>query len=132
MSTAVRRDPSPTKGAFTCFPRSQHTYTRYRGGAGGGYNYDDDYYGGGGEEDPYYDDGGGWGDDAGRRDGGGGGRRYDPYDDRRAPRRGRGSGGGGGFDLTGTITNGNKSECGGLFFYVMVAYRTDKKKKGDG
>lgn len=89
-----------------------------RGGAGGGYNYDDDYYGGqgGGEEDPYYEDaaaGGGWGDEGGGgrgRDGG----RYDRYeDDRGAPSKRGGKGASlAGFDLTGTITNGNKSELG--------------------
>lgn len=54
------------------------------------------------------------GDDRGGQRGG----RYDPYeDDRRASSRRRGAGGGrrgaggmGGFDLTGTITKGNKSE----------------------
>ena len=85
----------------------------FRGGAAGrGYNYDDDYYEykGPEEEEPYYyDDGGG---QNGREWGG-----YDddPYDDGRpAPRRGQGrrkSGGSvAGFDLTGTITRGNKSE----------------------
>ncbi|CAN0200101.1 unnamed protein product [Ectocarpus sp. 4 AP-2014] len=87
------------------------------GGGGGGYNYDDDYYGGaegGGGDDPYYEDGAkGWGDDAwGGDDRGGRGDRYDPYEERRGSSktggRGRGKSGAGGFDLTGTITNGNK------------------------
>lgn len=47
-------------------------------------------------------------------DRGGRGDRYDPYEERRGSSksggRGRGKSGAGGFDLTGTITNGNKSE----------------------
>lgn len=43
-----------------------------------------------------------------------GGDRYDPYEERRGSSkrggRGRGKSGAGGFDLTGTISNGNKSE----------------------
>lgn len=45
---------------------------------------------------------------------GGRGERYDPYEERRGSSkrggRGKSKGGAGGFDLTGTITNGNKSE----------------------
>lgn len=83
-----------------------------RGGANGGYNYDDDYYGGpGGGEDPYYEDAGGWGDDGGGAGRGRDGGRYDPFDDGRAPTKGRSGSNVAGFDLTGTITNGNKSGC---------------------
>lgn len=87
--------------------RSSPCLGRYRAGSSRGYNYDDDYYGGNAGEDPYYDDGGGWGDESARKKKQGD--RYDPYEDRREPRRGRGARDGG-FDLTGTITQGNKSE----------------------
>lgn len=88
----------------------------FRGGvSSGGYNYDDDYYKGPGEEEPYYyEDNREWGNDKGARGWGEQQQRYGD-DARRSSRREKGRRGRrgdsvAGFDLTGTITRGNKSE----------------------
>lgn len=94
------------------------THLRYRAGADRGYDYDDEYYGGPPGEDPYYDDPSGWGEDTGGR--GRQGDRYEPYGDRRASKRGRGSSGSR-FDLTGTITRGNKSELPRLLVEFLLS-----------
>ncbi|CAM9357398.1 unnamed protein product [Scytosiphon promiscuus] len=113
-SAKLAKDAAAAKGGNDASLKA--TLGLLRGGAGGGYNYDDDYYGGpegGGGEDPLVPD-----SFVSLQPASNGSRhaRYDPYeDDHRGPpkRKGvgsgrRGAGGMGGFDLTTTITKGNK------------------------